>query len=51
MVHHDLDDAFPIDTSCEAIKLQSTIVRFGDSLDKKIIGITRDPFGAGAYNL
>ena len=42
----------PIDTSCEAIKHhQSTIARFGDSLDKKGIGITPDPFGAGAYNL
>ena len=40
-----------IDTSCEAIKHQSTIVRFGDSLDKKGIGITPDPFGASAYNL
>ena len=37
-----------IDTSCEAIKHQSTIARFGDSLDRK--GIP-DPFGAGAYNL
>ena len=27
------------------------IARFGDSLDKKGIGITPDPFGAGAYNL
>ena len=51
MVHHDLDDVSPIDTSCEAIKHQSTIARFGDSLDKKGIGITPDPFGAGAYNL
>ena len=41
----------PIDTSCEAIKYQSTIARFGDSLDKKGIGITPDPFGVGAYNL
>ena len=50
-VKRDLDDVSPIDTSCEAIKHQSTIVRFGDSLDKKGIGITSDPFGAGAYNL
>ena len=41
----------PIDNSFEAIKHQSTIARFGDSLDKKGIGITPDPFGAGAYNL
>ena len=41
----------PIDTSCAAIKHQSTIARFGDSLDKKGIGITPDPFGAGTYNL
>ena len=40
-----------IDTSCEVIKHQSTIARFGDSLDKKGIDITPDPFGAGAYNL
>ena len=33
----------PIDTSCEAIKHQSKIARFGDSLDKKGIGITPDP--------
>ena len=51
MVHHNLDDVFPIDTSFEAIKHQSTIARFGDSLDKKGIGITSDPFGAGTYNL
>ena len=42
---------FPIDTSCEAIKHQSTIARFGDSLDKKGIGITPDSFRAGAYTL
>ena len=35
-----------IDTSCEIIKHQLTIARFGDSLDKKGIGITQD-----AYNL
>ena len=40
-----------IDTSCEAIKHQSTIARFGDSLDKKGMGITPDSFRAGAYNL
>ena len=40
-----------INTSCEAIKHQSTIAIFGDSLDKKGIGITPDPFGVGAYNL
>jgi len=40
-----------INTSCEAIKHQSTIARFADSWDKKGIGITPDPFGAGAYNL
>ena len=50
-VKRDLDDVSPIDTSCEAIKHQSTIARFGDSLDKKGIGITPDPFGVGAYNL
>ena len=32
----------PIDTSCEAIKHQSTIARFGDSLDEKGIGIIPD---------
>ena len=42
---------YPIDTSCEAIKRQSTIMRFGDSLDKKGIGTTPDPLGVGAYNL
>ena len=36
---------------CEAINHQLTIARFGDSLDKKGIGITPDPFGGGAYNL
>ena len=41
----------PIDTSCVAIKHQSTIARFGDSWDKTGIGITPDPFGRGAYNL
>ena len=41
----------PIDTSCEAIKHQSTITRFGNSVDKKGMGITPDPFGAGAYNI
>ena len=41
----------PIDTSCVAIKHQSTIARFGDSWDKTGIGITPDPFGKGAYNL
>ena len=41
----------PIDTSCVAIKHQSTIARFGDSWDKIGIGITPDPFGRGAYNL
>ena len=41
-----------INTSFVAIKHQSTIVRFGDSWDKKGIGIiTPDPFGGGAYNL
>ena len=40
-----------IDTSSIAIKYQSTIARFGDSWDKKGIGITPDPFGGGAYNL
>jgi len=40
-----------IDTSCEAIKHQSTIVRFGDSWDKKGIGITPDPFGVDTFNL
>ena len=40
-----------INTSCVAIKHQSTITRFGDSWDKKGIGITPDPFGGGAYNL
>jgi len=40
-----------IDTSCEAIKHQSTIAKFGDSWEKKGIGNTPDPFGAGAYNL
>ena len=41
----------PINTSFEAIKHQLTIVRFGDSLDKKGIGITPDPFGVGAYTV
>ena len=41
----------PINTSFEAIKHQLTIARFGDSLDKKGIGITTDPFGAGAYTV
>ena len=40
-----------INTSCEAIKHQSTITRFGDYLDKKGIGITPDPFRVGTYNL
>ena len=40
-----------IDPSCETTKHQLTIVRFGDSLDKKGIGITPDSFGGGACNL
>ena len=40
-----------INTSYVAIKHQSTIVRFGDSWDKKGIGITPDSFEGGAYNL
>ena len=49
LVHQrDPDDVFP---DREAIKRQSTIARFANSLDKKGIGITPDPFGAGAYNL
>ena len=39
-----------IDTSREGIKHQSMITRFGDSLDKKGISITPDPFRE-AYNL
>ena len=39
-----------IDTSCEAIKHQSVIARFGDSLDEKGISITPDPFRE-AYNV
>ena len=40
-----------IDNSCEAINHQLTIARFGDSLDKKDIGITPDPFGGVANYL
>ena len=40
-----------INTSFVAIKYQSTIARFGNSWDKKGIGITPDPFKGGAYNL
>ena len=51
-ITHDLKDVCTlIDTSCEAINDQLTIARFGDSLDKKGIGITPDPFGEDAYNL
>ena len=37
----------PIDTSCEAIKHQSTIARFGDSLDKKRYRHYTRPFWSG----
>ena len=37
MVDHDLDDLLPMDTSCEAIEHQSTIMRFGWT--KKVLAL------------